>query len=152
MSAVGTGSHWIHFAPGCVAMTCWSCAASVGDATVSVRIRRPAPCVADCAERPARMAVMNALHGRISPSCRIKRERSENEALDAVATMKKTIVVDLTEEVALTAADLSLEHGLAMADSMMLAFARENDAALVTTDSGFQGIAGVTVFSKKTKA
>ncbi|HET8775873.1 MAG TPA: type II toxin-antitoxin system VapC family toxin [Thermoanaerobaculia bacterium] len=82
----------------------------------------------------------------------IKRERSEEEALDAVATMQKTIVVDLTEEVALTAADLSLEHGLAMADSMMLAFARENDAAFVTTDSGFEGLAGVTVFSKKTRS
>lgn len=82
----------------------------------------------------------------------IKRERSEEEALDAVATMKKTTVADLTEEIALTAADVSLEHGLAMADSMMLAFARENDATLVTTDSGFEGIAGVTVFSKKTKS
>lgn len=82
----------------------------------------------------------------------IKRERSEDEALDAIATMKKTTVLDLTEEVALTAADLSLEHGLAMADSMMLAFARENNAALVTTDSGFDGISGVTVFSKKTKS
>lgn len=82
----------------------------------------------------------------------IKRERSEEEALEAVATMKKTVVVDLTEEAALTAADLSLEHGLAMADSMMLAFAQENDAALVTTDSGFEGIDGVTVFSKKAKS
>ena len=81
----------------------------------------------------------------------IKRERSEDEALAAVATMKKATVRDLTEEVALTAADLSLEHGLAMADAMMLAFARENDAILVTTDSGFDGIAGVTIFSKKSK-
>lgn len=80
----------------------------------------------------------------------IKRERSEDEALDAVATMKKTVVADLTEEVALTAADLSLAHGLAMADAMMLAFARENRADLVTTDSGFEGLPGVTVFLKKT--
>jgi predicted nucleic acid-binding protein len=82
----------------------------------------------------------------------IKRERSEDEALDAVATMKKTTVADLTAEVALTAADLSLTHGLAMADAMMLAFARENHADLVTTDSGFEGIAGVTVFPKKNKS
>jgi predicted nucleic acid-binding protein len=82
----------------------------------------------------------------------IKRERSEDEALDAVATMKKTTVADLTEEIALTAADLSLAHGLAMADSMMLAFARENRADLITTDSGFEGLAGVIVFSKKKKA
>jgi toxin FitB len=79
----------------------------------------------------------------------IKRERSEDEALAAVATMKKTTVADLTEEIALTAADLSLAHGLAMADAMMLAFARENRADLVTTDAGFDGIDGVTFFSKK---
>ena len=51
----------------------------------------------------------------------LKRERSEDDALAAVATMKKTRVQDLTEEVALFAADLSLLHGLPMADAMMLA-------------------------------
>ncbi|MEA2570189.1 MAG: hypothetical protein QOI24_2190 [Acidobacteriota bacterium] len=81
----------------------------------------------------------------------IKRERSEDEALDAVATMRKTVVADLTEEIALTAADLSLAQGIAMADAMMLAFARAYRAELLTTDSGFAGIAGVTIFSKKTK-
>ena len=81
----------------------------------------------------------------------IKRERSEDEALEAVATMKKTVVADLTEEIALVAADLSLAHGLAMADAMMLAFARANRADLVSTDSGFDGIAGVTLFSEKPK-
>lgn len=79
----------------------------------------------------------------------IKRERSEDEAMQAVATMNRTNVVDLTEDLALTAADLSLAHNLAMADSMMLACAQANGAELVTTDAGFEGIAGVTVFSKK---
>ncbi len=79
----------------------------------------------------------------------IKRERSEEEAVQAVATMKKTRIADLTEELALTAADLSLAYGLAMADSMMLAVANANHAELVTTDSGFQKIPGVTLFSKK---
>lgn len=79
----------------------------------------------------------------------IKRERSEEDAAQAVATMKKTSVVDLTEEIALTAADLSLAHGLAMADSMMLAAARAHDAELVTTDAGFDGLPRVTIFSKK---
>ena len=81
----------------------------------------------------------------------IKRERSEDEALAAVATMKKAVVADLTEEVALIAADLSLLHGLAMADAMMLAFAQVNGAELVTTDSGFAGVSGVTIFPKKPK-
>lgn len=79
----------------------------------------------------------------------IKRERSEEEAMQAVATMKKTRVVDLTEELALTAADLSLVHRLSMADSMMLAAARLHNAELVTTDAGFEGVPGVTIFSKK---
>lgn len=79
----------------------------------------------------------------------IKRERSEEEALQAVATMKKTRIVDLTEELALTAADLSLSHSLAMADSMMLAIARANSAQLATTDSGSARIDGVILFSKK---
>lgn len=79
----------------------------------------------------------------------VKRERSEEEAMQAVATMKKTQVLDLTEELALMAADLSLTHHLAMADSMMLAAARAHNAELVTTDAGFEGVEGVTIFSKK---
>ena len=41
-----------------------------------------------------------------------------------MAMMKKTQIVELTKGLALTAADLSLAHGLSMADSMMLAVAR----------------------------
>lgn len=78
----------------------------------------------------------------------IKRERSEEEALQAVAAMKRTRIVELNEELALTAADLSLAHGLAMADSIMLAVARANDAELVTTDVDFEGIDRVTIFTK----
>jgi predicted nucleic acid-binding protein len=73
----------------------------------------------------------------------IKRERSEEEATAAVATMQKTRVIDLTEEIALTAADLSLAHRLAMADAVMLATARLHDAELITTDADFEGIEGV---------
>ncbi|PYQ57979.1 MAG: hypothetical protein DMF58_16815 [Acidobacteria bacterium] len=46
---------------------------------------------------------------------------------------------------ALTAAELSLAHRLAMADAVMLATARKYDADLITTDSDFAGIAGVTM-------
>ncbi len=79
----------------------------------------------------------------------LKRERSEQEAVQAVATMQKTIVVDVTKELAVSAADLSLDHKLAMADSIMLAVAQAYDAELVTTDSDFEGIERVSVFSKK---
>lgn len=79
----------------------------------------------------------------------LKRERSEQEAVQAVASMQETLVVDITKELAVSAADLSLEHKLAMADSMMLAVAQAYDAELLTTDSDFEGFAGVNVFSKK---
>ena len=70
-------------------------------------------------------------------------------AVIAIATMKKTLVVDLGDEAALTAADLSLAHRLPMADAVMLATARRHDARLLTTNSDFGGLAGVTIFSKK---
>lgn len=78
----------------------------------------------------------------------IKRERSEEEAVHAVATMKRTRVIELSEEIALTAADLSLALKLAMADAFVLATARAHGAELVTTDSDFSAIPGVTVYSK----
>jgi predicted nucleic acid-binding protein len=79
----------------------------------------------------------------------IKRERTEEEALAAVATMQKTRIAPLTEEIALVAADLSLANRLAMADAIVLATARANDAELITSDSDFAGMAGVTVLAKK---
>ena len=78
----------------------------------------------------------------------IKLERSEEEALAAVAAMQKTRVVPLTNELALSAADLSLANRLAMADAIMLATARAYSAELLTSDSDFEGLAGVTVFAK----
>ena len=44
---------------------------------------------------------------------------------------------------------MSLAHKLPMADALILATARARNAELFTTDSDFDGIEGVTVFSKK---
>ncbi len=79
----------------------------------------------------------------------LKREHSEPVALHAVAAMKSTQVVELTDSLALLAGDLALEFGLAMADAMMLATARLHGARLITTDSDFTGIPDVDVLSKK---
>ncbi len=78
----------------------------------------------------------------------IKRERSEEQALIAVAAMQKTRVVPLSDDIALAAADISLAERLAMADSIMLATARTHHAELLTGDSDFAGMDGVTVFAK----
>lgn len=79
-----------------------------------------------------------------------KRLRGEAGALDAVAAMQKTRVVPLNDELALTAADLSIEHKLPMADAIVLATARLYDAEVVTSDSDFDGVPGVRYIPKKT--
>ncbi|HYC59329.1 MAG TPA: type II toxin-antitoxin system VapC family toxin [Thermoanaerobaculia bacterium] len=80
---------------------------------------------------------------------RLKRELSEDDAVLAVSAMQRSQVVSIDQELALTAADLSLEHGLAMADAMVLATARKFQAELVTSDRDFEDVAGVTYLPKK---
>ena len=79
---------------------------------------------------------------------RLKRELSESDAVVAVSAMQRTRVVPITSELALTAADLSLEHGLAMADAMILAIASLYRAELVTSDRDFEAVPGVTYLPK----
>lgn len=69
---------------------------------------------------------------------RVCQQRDEDEALRAVALMEQGKVVDLDRATALESARLSILHGIAMADSVMLATARRNDATLWSqdTDSG----------------
>lgn len=77
-----------------------------------------------------------------------KRLRGEEGAMDAVAAMQKTRLVPVDEELALVAADLSLEHKLPMADAIVLATARLHDAEVITSDADFQGVPGVTYIPK----
>ncbi len=78
----------------------------------------------------------------------IRRQRSEEEAIEAVAQMQKTLVIDLDQFIALTAADVSTEHGLAMADAIVFATAQVQDVQLVTADSHFEGLTGARVFTR----
>lgn len=77
-----------------------------------------------------------------------RRLRGEEGALDAVAAMQKTRVVELTAETALVAADLSIELKLPMADAIILATARLHEAEVITSDADFEGIPGVTYLPK----
>ena len=79
----------------------------------------------------------------------VLRESSENEALQAAVAMRKGTVVDLTAALAIAASKLSLEHNLPMADSIILATAKEFDATIWTQDSDFRNIEGVKYFPKK---
>ena len=79
----------------------------------------------------------------------ILRECSENEALQAVVTMQRGTVVDLSAPLAIAASKLSLEHNLPMADSIILATAQEFNATIWTQDSDFKNMNNVKYFPKK---
>jgi predicted nucleic acid-binding protein len=79
----------------------------------------------------------------------VLRESSENEALQAAVAMRKGTVVDLTASLAIAASKLSLAHNLPMADSIILATAREFNATIWTQDSDFKDMDHVKYFPKK---
>ena len=85
--------------------------------------------------------------------CRwMRRELGEHRALDAMALMQQGKIVDLDATLAMSAARLSLELKLPMADSIILATARANNATLWTQDDDFKGIAEVKYIIKKKTA
>lgn len=63
--------------------------------------------------------------------------------------MQRAHLVDLTPQRALSAATFSLKHSLPMADSIILAAAREHEATLWTQDEDFKGLNRVKYFPKK---
>ncbi|MCI0518680.1 MAG: type II toxin-antitoxin system VapC family toxin [Chloroflexi bacterium] len=75
-------------------------------------------------------------------------EFGEERALEAAGVMSRGAVADLTRQNAIEAARLSVELKLAMADSIILAIARANDALLWTQDAHFKGIEGVKYVEK----
>ncbi len=74
---------------------------------------------------------------------RILQQKEETDALRAVAAMQQGSVVPLDEGLALSAARLSIEAKLPMADSIMLAAARTAGATLWTQDRDFKDVEGV---------
>jgi predicted nucleic acid-binding protein len=74
---------------------------------------------------------------------------SEDRALSAVALLNQQTVLPMTTEVALLAADLSIQHKLGMADSLVLAHSQIAKATLVTLDNDFSSIAGVQIIRQK---
>lgn len=74
---------------------------------------------------------------------KIKRERGEETALLFAGRLSATQVVHLTESIAFLAADLSLRHGLAMADAIVYATAKDQEAEVVTSDADLKDLPGV---------
>jgi predicted nucleic acid-binding protein len=80
---------------------------------------------------------------------RVLQQRNEGDALQATAVMQQGVVVDLDARLALSAARVSLDMRLPMADSVVLATARLHDATLWTQDADFEGLPGVRYRSRK---
>ena len=79
---------------------------------------------------------------------RVYQQRGEGDALQAVAMMEQGKVVELDSTLALSAAKISLDMKIPMADSIILATARACDATLWTQDVDFKGVAGVEYIEK----
>jgi predicted nucleic acid-binding protein len=78
----------------------------------------------------------------------VLREHSEAQAIQAVAVMQRGKVVDLDSRLAIAAAQLSHTLRLPMADSIILATARSQQARLYTMDAHFQGLTDVVFIQK----
>jgi predicted nucleic acid-binding protein len=79
---------------------------------------------------------------------RVLQQRGEGEALQAVAVMQQGLVVDLDASLALRAARISVNSGLPMADSVILATARAHNATLWTQASDFASMEDVRYIEK----
>ena len=80
---------------------------------------------------------------------RVLQQRGEGDALQAVAIMIQGQVIDLDMDLALSAAKVSMELNLPMADSVMFATAQAHGATLWTQDADFEGIEGVQYMAKR---
>jgi predicted nucleic acid-binding protein len=78
----------------------------------------------------------------------VTREAGEASAQELLAVVRSYPVITLTEDLALSAASLSAEHQLAMADSLIYATALANNATLWTQDVDFKGLPNVRYFPK----
>lgn len=79
----------------------------------------------------------------------ICREKNSTIALEIIGITERATVVPLDTNLVLYAADISKEHGLAMADAVVYATSKQCTALLITADKHFQSLPNVKFFSKK---
>jgi len=75
-------------------------------------------------------------------------ERNEDDALLAIGHMKQGKVIDLTENLSLSAAAISKNYNLPMADSIIYATNLRYNCTLWTQDRHFSGLNSVNYFDK----
>lgn len=83
---------------------------------------------------------------------KIRRERGQRDALIALDQMKKTKIIPLDDALAAKAADTSLTHGLAMADSIVYTTGLEHKAGVITSDADLKDLPEVIFLPSNTGA
>ena len=80
---------------------------------------------------------------------RLSIQRGKEAALQAMGMLYRGQLAALSDEIALQAALISLEHKLPLADSIILATARTHKATLWTQDEHFKDLPDVGYIEKK---
>ena len=73
----------------------------------------------------------------------VKRSTNEAMACDAIESLQRTTIVPLDADLACSAADISLECKLSMADAVVYATARKYGVPLYTSDKDFKNLPNV---------
>lgn len=81
----------------------------------------------------------------------LKRELSEEKALLAVGYMKKSKLIPFDDNLALIAADISLDGKLAMADAIIVATAQVQGCEIISSDADLKNQANVQYIKKNKK-
>jgi len=80
---------------------------------------------------------------------RVLSEFGEDRALDVIGGMLLGTVIELNRDIAIHAARISLEYKIAMADSIIYATARAQNATLWTQDEHFKNLDEVKYIEKR---
>ena len=80
----------------------------------------------------------------------VTREAGADNAQELLAFIKSHVVIELSEDLALQAAEISAKHKLSMADSIIYATTLAQQATLWTQDADFEGLPHVKYFPKET--
>jgi len=118
----------------------------VADSSVWLEVVTDGPLADRCAPHLADLAEIVTPTLVLLEVYRVLRQRDEERAaLRAVGEMEYTRIVPADTLVVITAAEHSLERGLAAADAIIYATARLERCELVTLDADFRGLPGVTL-------
>ena len=116
------------------------------DSSVWLELVTDGPLAARCSEHLADLAeVVTPTVVLLEVYRVLRRQGRERAALRTVGEMEHTRFIAVDTHVAITAADLSIDHGLAAVDAVVYATARLEGCELVTADPDFCGLPGVTL-------